>query len=205
MYSTRLCLYKAKSKNNEYLYTWKWKEKRINWIKKIFTNQLRFLTNVCYLHFHGQNMYNNVYLYFTSEITVDIRWSKLVTLLVVDTARRVLSTEDILAVLTQNVSDLHSLTAKFIQDSLESKLGVNLSGHEKKIEQVLNAVKKEEDTQEIVPPNQPAPSTDSTLRGRKCKAYKNNFPFSKSDDEGDCDFNPRVSKKPSRNVRKKKE
>lgn len=120
-----------------------------------------------------------------------------------------------MAVLKENVGDLSTLTAEIIQRGLENRLGVNLAGHEEEIEQVLKSVRDSEDVtapSEIVTDpltdanaiTAPRAEPEKVLRVKKSNVRKN-FPFSKSDDEGDRDFDPRVSqKKQSKNLNRKK-
>lgn len=120
-----------------------------------------------------------------------------------------------MAVLKENVGDLSSLTAEIIQRSLENRLGVNLAGHEEEIEQVLKSVRDSEDvpapsesvTDPLTDANAITPTRaepEKVLRVKKSNVRKN-FPFSKSDDEGDRDFDPKKSqKKQSKNLNRKK-
>lgn len=120
-----------------------------------------------------------------------------------------------MAVLKENVGDLSSLTAEIIQRGLENRLGVNLAGHEEEIEQVLKSVRDSEDvpapsesvTDSLTDANAitpPCAKPEKVLRVKKSNVRKN-FPFSKSDDEGDRDFDPKKSqKKQSKNLNRKK-
>lgn len=120
-----------------------------------------------------------------------------------------------MAVLKENVGDLSSLTAEIIQRGLENRLGVNLAGHEEEIEQVLKSVRDSEDvpapsesvTDSLTDANAitpPCAEPEKVLRVKKSNVRKN-FPFSKSDDEGDRDFDPKKSqKKQSKNLNRKK-
>lgn len=109
-----------------------------------------------------------------------------------------------MAVLKENVDDLRSVTADMIQRSLESRLNVDLAGHEEVIEQVLKSVRDSEDIP--APDSHPAAASaehERVMRVKKSNVRKN-FPFSKSDDEGDRDFDPRGSKKQNKNLNRKK-
>lgn len=120
-----------------------------------------------------------------------------------------------MAVLKENVGDLSSLTAEIIQRGLENRLGVNLAGYEEEIEQVLKSVRDGEDvpapSESVVDPltdanaiTPPLAEPEKVLRVKKSNVRKN-FPFSKSDDEGDRDFDPKGSqKKQSKNLNRKK-
>lgn len=120
-----------------------------------------------------------------------------------------------MAVLKENASDLSSLTAEIIQRGLENRLGVNLAGHEEEIEQVLKSVRDSEDvsapSESVTDPltdantiTPPRAEPEKVLRVKKSNVRKN-FPFSKSDDEGDSDFDPKGSqKKQSKNLNRKK-
>lgn len=116
-----------------------------------------------------------------------------------------------MSVLKENVGDLSSLTAEIIQRGLESRLGVDLAAHKEEIEQVLKSVRDSEVESMIVPTTEasaltPTPCVvpEKVLRVKKSTVRKN-FPFSKSDDEDDTDFDPRGSqKKHSKNLNRKK-
>lgn len=117
-----------------------------------------------------------------------------------------------MSVLKENVGDLSSLTAEIIQRGLESRLGVDLAAHKEEIEQVLKSVRDSEvESMMIVPTTEasaltptPCVEPEKVLRVKKSTVRKN-FPFSKSDDEGDTDFDPRGSqKKHSKNSNRKK-
>lgn len=118
-----------------------------------------------------------------------------------------ISGEDILPVLLQEYKDVSTLTAKNIRSSLEAKCGLDLSGQEHVIQQVLQRVQASKDSEEVRgsaegrvevkcgdgETEQPQTSMQSKPRAKKPRQQqkrKQSFLHPKSDDEADEDFDP---------------